>query len=387
MKKIKVDKYIKFNSFHSFETHNGSDDKEIIEKIILLSKDQTKISKFSEYQKKIIFQALNDLTNQNDNEKNDKFKLKQISISELGSLGEEYYLDYIFHRYRYEIFPKKKIIDEYPPCLQIEPSSICNYRCVFCFETDKSFTNKKNGFMGTMNINVFKQIIDKAYNNIQFITLASRGEPLVSKSFIKMLKYTENKFLNLKLNTNASLMTEEICHAILSDTVKTLVISADAADENLYKKIRVNGTLKKVLKNIELFNNIKEKHYKNSKIITRVSGVKFSKEQDFDSMVKLWKNLVDQVAFVQYNPWENCYLAPETKIKDPCSDLWRRMFIWWDGKINPCDVDYKSNLSIGQFKEKNLNFFWNSKKYNDLRKLHLNKSRNKITPCKSCSLI
>ena len=133
MKKIKVDKYIKFNSFHSFETYNDSSNKEILEKIILLSKDQKKISKFSEYKKKIIFQALNDLTNQNDNEENDKFKLKQISISELDSLGEEYYLDYIFHRYRYEIFPKKKIIDEYPPCLQIEPSSICNYRCVFCF--------------------------------------------------------------------------------------------------------------------------------------------------------------------------------------------------------------------------------------------------------------
>ena len=33
----------------------------------------------------------------------------------------------------------------------------------------------------------------------------------------KMLAYTRNKFLNLKINTNASLLTEEISHAILSD--------------------------------------------------------------------------------------------------------------------------------------------------------------------------
>ena len=64
--------------------------------------------------------------------------------------------------------------------------------------------------------------------------------------------------------------------------VKTLVISADAADKNLYKKFRVNGELEKVVRNLELFNNIKQNKYSKSKIITRVSGVKFSEDQKFD---------------------------------------------------------------------------------------------------------
>ena len=42
--------------------------------------------------------------------------------------------------------------------------------------------------------------------------------------------------------------------------MKTLVFSADAADEKLYSELRVNGNLK-VLKNIEKFQNIKEKKY------------------------------------------------------------------------------------------------------------------------------
>ena len=79
-----------------------------------------------------------------------------------------------------------------------------------------------------------------------------------------MLAYTNDKFLNLKINTNASLLNENKIHAILSSGVKTLVFSADAADEKLYAKLRVNGDLKKVLKNIELFNKIKHNKYKNS---------------------------------------------------------------------------------------------------------------------------
>ena len=99
-----------------------------------------------------------------------------------------------------------------------------------------------------------------------------------------MLKYTIGKFLNLKLNTNASLLNEEKCHAILAGGVRTIVFSADAADEKLYSKLRVNGKLSKVLKNIEQFQKIRETQYQKSLIISRVSGVKFSKEQNFNSM-------------------------------------------------------------------------------------------------------
>jgi hypothetical protein len=90
-------------------------------------------------------------------------------------------------------------------------------------------------------------------------------------------------------------------------------------DPELYKKLRVNGSLEKILKNIEIFNKIKEKHYPKSKIITRVSGVKVNEQQSFDSMKKLWSGLVDQVAFVDYNPWESVYSTPKNDIVKPCS--------------------------------------------------------------------
>ena len=44
------------------------------------------------------------------------------------------------------------------------------------------------------------------------------------------------------------------------------------------------------------------------------------------------------------------------------------MFIWWDGKINPCDVDYKSKLSVGNVMNKKIDYLWNSDFYNNLRK-------------------
>lgn len=377
----KAVKYNKHNSFVSLKSKKIISIKEII----LLIEDNYIKNKnsLSNYENKIVDQAIKELNSADKN----NFTLTANVIDEILSLEDNQILKYIFHRFRYEVFPKAKILDEYPPYLQIEPSSICNYRCVFCFMTDSSFNNKKNGYMGSMSLDLFKKIIDQAKNNIEFISLASRGEPMACKDIDKMLEYCEGKFLNLKINTNASLLNEKKIHSILQGGVKTLVFSADAADKDLYSKLRVNGKLEIVLKNIDLFNNIKAKNYPKSKIITRVSGVKFSDEQNFEDMQTLWKDLVDQIAFVEYNPWENSYTKKANEIQEPCSDLWRRMFVWWDGVINPCDVDYKSNLSPANILDLDIKNSWRSKKYEELRLIHMSKNRKELNPCKACHVV
>ena len=128
---------------------------------------------------------------------------------------------------------------------------------------------------------------------------------MLCKDINAMLAYSRGKFLNLKLNTNASVLDDDKSHAILQSGVKTLVFSVDAAEEPLYSQLRVNGSLEKVLANIERFQKIRETQYPEVKIITRVSGVKVRAEQDLDGMVSYWGGLVDQVAFVDYVPWEN----------------------------------------------------------------------------------
>jgi len=380
--------YKKHNSFISLKGKYSEDYKDFIIKLTNVLKNLD-IKKFNSNEKNIIKKIENDILIESSETKEDlqKFNIKQNVIDEIKTIADQDLVNYLIHRYRYEIFPEKKIIDDYPPYLQIEPSSTCNYRCVFCFMTDSSFNKRSSGHMGHMKIELFKEIIDQAEGKIEFLSLASRGEPMICPQISEMLQYTAGKFLNLKINTNASLLTEEKIHAILSGGVKTLVISADAADDKLYKKLRVNGKLDRVVKNLELFNEIKELKYSKSKIITRVSGVKFSDDQKFEDMKKFWGGLVDQVAFVDYNPWENNYEKERNDILNPCSDLWRRMFIWWDGKTNPCDVDYKSNLSVGVFPNKSISNLWNSESYSQFRNLHINNKRSHLNPCRSCSVI
>ena len=374
--------YIKKDSFED-KTFVNQIDFDFLNKIESLRKKNEIIKEFDQEDLSIIDKAIEDCK-RTTLSKDSEFKIKNNSYEEIKLMEDKNIIKYILHRYKYEIFPDKKILNKYPPLLQIEPSSVCNFRCVFCFMTDENFSQKKSKHMGVMSLDMYKKIVDQIEGKIQFITLASRGEPLVNKQIGQMLEFSKNKFLGLKINTNASLLNEKLIHDILTNDVLTVVFSADAAEKKFYEKLRVRGNFNRVIKNIKLFKDIKEKHYPKKKIITRVSGVKFSENQNFNEVSNFWNEHVDQVAFVKYNPWENSYEKKDNDITTPCSDLWRRMFIWWDGKANPCDVDYKSHLNVGNVNKTDIEKIWNGKDYNKLRELHVNQNRQKKKPCSSC---
>ena len=388
-------KYEKHQSFNNFI---GKENIEIVkrqsERVLLIINTFLSEKKGEDYFRSILKEAKESLIGQFSQEKNNainagnnKFQITQFIAEEVNKIEDKDIPRYIFHRFRYDVFPKEQRLDRFPPYVQIEPVSYCNFKCVFCYQTDESYFKPAGKNMGKMSFGIFCDIVDQLAGNVDFISMASRGEPALNRDLAKMLRYTEGKFLGLKVNTNASILKDDVIHAMLSGGVNTVVFSVDAADEELYKKLRVNGDLKKVMKNIEHFHEIKEKQYSKSRVITRVSGVKVSDDQSIEEMSKFWGNMVDQIAFVKYNPWENIYNLESNQIHTTCSDLWRRLFIWFDGSTNPCDSDYKSLLSTGTLKEFSVSEIWQNPAYDTIRKNHSGGKRQSVEPCKRCFVI
>ena len=381
---VKTNVYEKRNSYQSLYICQGltSSEEQTKRALNILGQDIDHLPLEWKY---ILNQVILDLKNPLSNQ--ETFIITPFVADEMRLLSDLDIPRYLYHRYRYEIFPLTRQLDNFPPYLQIEPTSICNYRCVFCYQIDESFSKNVSEFRGSMTLDLYRRIVDEAEGNIEFISLASRGEPLICRELSQMMEYSKGKFLNLKVNTNASLMTESHSHTLLCGGAQTIVFSADAAMEPMYSKLRVNGKLDRVLKNIERFAKIRKTQYNDLPIITRVSGVHVNDSQNIADMKRLWGSLVDQISFVNYNPWEKIYNAPLSKINKPCSDLWRRMFIWYDGIVNPCDTDYKSTLRVGNFNEHSIVELWNGGEYSDLRTRHEKAERQSVEPCRRCLLI
>ena len=292
---------------------------------------------------------------------------------------------YIVFRFKFLESGKKKINLGYPPYILIEPVSTCNLRCSFCFQTDKSFTKKP--FMGVMKMELFKKVVDEADNlGVGAITLASRGEPTLHKNFTQMLDYLSNKknIFEIKINTNATFLTEEVSKSIFKNKVTQVVISADHYQKEEYERLRKNSNFEKILKNVDNLYNIR-KLYKDNMTEIRISGVDADKNLNREKFKNFWITRSDHVTashpFERWNTYEN-HIHEE--INDPCENLWDRMYVWFDGKVNPCDADYKSYLSFGNLNDNSINEVWNSKKIDKLRFDHLASKRKHYNPCDRC---
>jgi len=336
--------------------------------------------------KELVLKVINSYNKRIKNEslKKDEFVLTKHEINEFLSLENKNIIRYIVYRYKYNIYPRLKLLEEYPPNIQIEPTSICNLRCIMCYQSDKSFSSKSFGFMGYMKLDLLKKIIDEIEGKIEGVTFASRGEPTLHSQLDEFLKYCEGKFLGLKLNTNATLLDEKKINLLLSSDLQSLVLSIDEKNKENYEKIRVNAKFEKIMRNLDLLKNIREKKYKNSKIKIRISGVKINTEQNVEEMNQFYKEFADEIALVDYSPWESAYDNEINNIEAECSELYRRIFVWQDGKVNPCDYDYKSILSKWNANQNSIKSIWNSDYYNEIRNLHKLKERKKIEPCNRC---
>src|SRR3990167_4056467 len=204
--------YTKHHSFRNFVTLLNSDAEQQKKRVLHI------LQTSKEAKSEIINSVIEGLASTQEHK---DFDITPFIADELSKIEDKDVSRYMTHRYRYDVYPKQKKLDNYPPYIQIEPTSVCNYRCVFCYQTDADFTAKSNGHMGAMTLGLFKEIVDQISGKIEFLSLASRGEPLLCKEIDQMLKYCSGKFLGLKLNTNASMLNGEHCHAILSGGVNT----------------------------------------------------------------------------------------------------------------------------------------------------------------------
>jgi hypothetical protein len=297
------------------------------------------------------------------------------------------WVDYLIYRFKFKIYPIIKRVSEFPVYLLIEPASACNLRCTMCFQVDKTFTKKP--YMGLMDMDLYRRLIDEAVEGgTKAITLASRGEPTLHPRLGEMLEYASHgKFIDLKLNTNATKLTDELCRAILRSDVNELVFSIDAHEKPVYESIRVRGKFDEVLDNVIRFHQIRRDEFPLSKLQTRVSGVKFRPDQDREGFVDFWSKIVDHVGYVDIEARWNTYDNPKHPERShPCEYLWERAYIWFNGICNPCDVDYKSLLTVGNISEMSIRDMWHSKAYDELRRAHISGERDKFNPCDRCGI-
>ncbi len=118
-----------------------------------------------------------------------------------------------------------------PIHVEISPTSACNQRCIFCY---RDFDGHKTQ---SLSEKVFMDLIrSMASAGIKSCLLAGDGEPLLNKATPKALVLGRELGIDMALNSNAVVLTDEIIETVLP-ALTWLRLSMMSCKPEIYKKI------------------------------------------------------------------------------------------------------------------------------------------------------
>jgi len=255
--------------------------------------------------------------------------------------------------------------------LNIELTSRCNYACVSC-PTHRLLRGK-----GTMDINLYKSILDEVGNKLERIFLWGYGESLLHPKITELLRYLEG-FSVWKIMSTNGWKLEDLADAESLTCLDNLIVSINGLTPRKYALHQVNGDIDKVIRGIKKVSPILRDS--KTKFIMQIVAHKenldelkkagdFARSYGFDILVIKSFNVMDrkQETFDKFVPIGTPYSRYKKELNElpenlknviyPCEE-W--MVINWDGSVNPCCWDYTGKYNLGNVHEKGVYGVWNN---------------------------
>jgi MoaA/NifB/PqqE/SkfB family radical SAM enzyme len=216
----------------------------------------------------------------------------------LSSIIGEKFIEY---RKKFNAASNFELRTEFPLYMQVELNQICNLRCPMCSITipkarQKYITEER------MNWDTYKKIIIEGEKyGCPSMNPQGTNEPLLDPKFEDYIKFaSQHGFIDISMNTNATLLSEERANKLLESGVTRLRFSLDAATKETYEKIRIGAKFEPVMKNIERFLEIKQRGgYELPVVGVNLCRMKIN-EHEIDQFIEMWKDKVDLVAIQNF---------------------------------------------------------------------------------------
>ena len=297
-----------------------------------------------------------------------------------------------------------------PTVIAIEPTNRCNLKCEFCA---RIFWDEDENPEDDIPIELFEKIVPILENSPKVI-LQIFGEPLLSKTFFKMLERVKKYDCHVVFNTNGVLLRRKNCEKLVQMGADEISVSIDGTDS--FKEIR-GIPVTKLVENITILNEVKAEHgVSRPEVSIAMVGMRKNVHETVElveiaaslgvknmyvaHMEAHADHLVDELLFnhVDYarhhfdiaKAWAeevevNLVLPPLESTEYFCSFPFDSMWINWDGAVRPCcRAVYADTIQVGNLYESDWQDIWNGEDMKQLRKSLLT-GEGMIPFCEECS--
>ena len=285
------------------------------------------------------------------------------------------FIPYIWNRIQWKLYPKLKIVPEFPLNIDIESSSACDLKCDHCFRQYMDMRENSH-----MEWELYTKIVDEASTYKLFtLKFSMRGEPTLHPQLPEMVAYAKDKGIKeVWINTHGGTLTEEFTKRLLNAKPDWITISFDGLGD-MYESIRMPLKYEESLEKIKRLRYLRDKHSPNT--FLNAQGLWSAIKHDPEEYLKVLSPIVDRIC---YNPdmnFKEIMLVPDDSYV--CPRLWQRMAITSNGDVLKCPSDFEKDEVMANVRDKSLKDIWEQNQGNN-RALHLNGKKCESVPCNKC---
>jgi radical SAM protein with 4Fe4S-binding SPASM domain len=283
--------------------------------------------------------------------------------------------------------PHKNGIPEFALYLDVEPTNVCMFDCLFCARQQMKRP------LGYMNMDMCEEICRQAeLFGCMGIRYLRWGEPLMHPRIDEMVEIAKDHNLLTHITTNGYMLAEPMCHRLIDAGLDSIIISLQGTTGEEYNNVRNTDVYNKIEGNIEQLMSIKEGGLPWVHVSTTVTD-------ESDKQIKEWENKWNGI--VDSTGWGYTWfkrLKNKERVEDlikrakalphhfKCIEVMNKLSIDLDGTVSPCCLDYDQQLSIGNIKETDLMTLWKSPQANAIRTLLGQKRQDILVLCSGCEL-
>lgn len=288
-----------------------------------------------------------------------------------------------------------------PFLLYLDPSSICNFRCRFCPSGHKDISEQAGYRRGTLPFELFDKImrdLSEFDEPIKVIRMNKVGEPLLNKDLCRMIQMAKEsgRVRHIDLATNGSLFSRELLGALIAAGLDRLNISLEGVNRHQYlEHAGVDIDFDELVRSIRwLYSN-----RMSCEVTIKVPGNYLTEDQK-KSFFEMFGDYCDRIFIEDLAPiWPSFDVESRANTtvsavegqykqvledKEVCTSIFYAATINADGTVSACCPDWEQKLLVGDIRTDSLKNIWNSRKFNALRRQHLEGRRGENGTCGQC---
>lgn len=274
-------------------------------------------------------------------------------------------------------YDRETVFTERPPFpnnILVEVTNACNHNCIFCGHRKM---NRKIGFINTeFLLDIIKQAYEAGSREIGFYMT---GEPLLCKELEQFIEHSKKiGYDYIYITTNGAFAEPERIISLAEKGLSSIKFSINAGTAETYHKIHGRNDFDKVISNVKGIYKLKTEMKMQlpiflSYIKTTISG------NETDLLLEEIGDCVDDYVIMDMNNVcdnigtdnENYMINKDKRVTTPCSMVFNRLHITYEGYLNACCIDFNNYLVCADLHKTSLKEAWYSKEFIELRKQHL----------------